>query len=61
MMEKHDDPTGVVYLRARQYPPDIGRFVSADPVLGSLGMPRTLNRYAYVVNNPVTWIDPSGL
>jgi hypothetical protein len=32
-MEKYDDPTGLVYLRARQYDPDLGRFVSADPVL----------------------------
>ena len=29
--EKHDDPTGLVYLRARQYDPEIGRFVSEDP------------------------------
>jgi len=28
-MEKHDDPTGLVYLWARQYDPEIGRFVSA--------------------------------
>lgn len=32
--EKHDDPTGLVYLRARQHDPDLGRFVSLDPVLG---------------------------
>jgi len=59
-MEKHDDPTGLVYLRARQYDPEIGRFVSADPVLGSLGMPQTLNRYVYVGNNPLTYTDPTG-
>jgi len=59
--EKHDDPTGLVYLRARQYDPEIGRFVSADPVLGSLGMPQTLNRYAYVTNNPLNRVDPSGM
>jgi len=58
--EKHDDPTGLVYLRARQYDPDLGRFVSADPVLGSLAVPQTLNRYAYVVNNPLKYTDPSG-
>src|SRR3989304_2047157 len=58
--EKHDDPTGLVYLRARQYDPDLGRFVSADPVLGALGMPQTLNRYAYVVNNPLKYTDPTG-
>ncbi len=59
--EKHDDPTGLVYLRARQYDPEVGRFASADPVLGSLGEPQTLNRYAYVSNNPLTSTDPSGL
>jgi len=58
--EKHDDPTGLVYLRARQYDPDLGRFVSADPVLGSLSAPQTLNRFTYVVNNPLKYTDPSG-
>ena len=58
--EKHDDPTGLVYLRARQYDPELGRFVSADPLLGSLSTPQTQNRYAYVVNNPLTNIDPTG-
>jgi RHS repeat-associated protein len=58
--ERHDDPTGLVYLRARQYDPDVGRFVSADPVLGSLSRPQTLNRYTYVSNNPLTHTDPSG-
>jgi RHS repeat-associated protein len=59
-MEKHDDPTGLVYLRARQYDPEVGRFVSADPVLGSLSRPQTQNRYAYVANNPLNYVDPSG-
>jgi RHS repeat-associated protein len=58
--EKHDDPTGLVYLRARQYDPDLGRFVSLDPVLGALAVPQTLNRYAYVVNNPLKYTDPTG-
>jgi len=51
---------GLVYLRARYYDPDLGRFVSKDPVLGSLGIPQTLNRYAYVVNNPLKYTDPTG-
>ncbi len=58
--EKHDDPTGLVYLRARQYDPDLGRFVSADPVLGSLSRPQTQDRYAYVANNPLRYRDSSG-
>lgn len=58
--EKHDDPTGLVYLRARQYDPEIGRFVSADPVLGMPTMPQTLNRYSYAANNPPKHADQSG-
>jgi len=58
--EKKDDPTGLEYLRARQYDPEIGRVVSADPVRGSLSRPQTQNRYAYVANNPLRWLDPSG-
>jgi len=54
------EPLGLVYLRARYYDPDLGRFVSKDPVLGSLGIPQTLNRYAYVVNNPLKYTDPTG-
>jgi RHS repeat-associated protein len=59
-MEKHDDPTGLVYLRARQYDPEIGRFVSADPVLGSPARPQNMNRYTYALNNPLRFVDPSG-
>ena len=49
------DPSGLQQLGARFYWPEIGRFVHQDP-LGD-GM----NWYAYVGNNPVTRIDPSGL
>ncbi len=59
--EKRDDPTGLEYLRARQYDPELGRFLSADPELGSLARPQTLNGYAYVSNNPLTREDPSGM
>lgn len=45
--EKHDDLTGLVYLKARQYDLDIGRFDSVDPLLGRLSTPQSLNRYAY--------------
>ena len=54
------DGTGLYYLRARYYDPAVGRFVSQDPVLGALSVPQTHNRYAYVVNNPLKYTDPSG-
>jgi len=47
------DPTGLIYLRARFYDPAIGRFMSRDPFAGVMGVPLSLNRYSYVLNNPV--------
>jgi RHS repeat-associated protein len=55
------DPSGLEYLRIRYYDPAIGRFISRDPFPPSAREPLTLNRYAYVHNNPVNLTDPSGL
>ena len=54
------DATGLVYLRARYYDPTLGRFMSRDPFAGFGASPLSLNRYAYVGNNPATARDPSG-
>lgn len=53
-----DDGNGLLYMRARYYDPEVGRFISKDPI-GFWG--GDLNLYAYVVNNPVNYVDPSGL
>jgi RHS repeat-associated protein len=45
---------------ARYYDPGLGRFVSADTVVPELGNPQALNRYAYVTNNPIRFVDPTG-
>ena len=58
---EQNDPTGLEFLRARYYDPALGRFLSRDPFSGYLTMPQTLNRYPYVLNNPVNYIDPFGL
>ena len=39
----------------------MGRMLSPDPVGGSLANPQTLNKYAYVLNNPLRYTDPTGL
>ncbi len=52
---------GLYYLRARYYDPTIGRFLTRDPLRGSLGDPQSLNAYPYVQNNPVNRVDPTGL
>lgn len=55
--EQFDAETGLIYLRARYYDPQLGRFISEDP----LGLAAGLNRYLYAGNNPVNYSDPSGL
>ncbi|WP_435275914.1 RHS repeat-associated core domain-containing protein [Psychrobium sp. nBUS_13] len=55
-----DDSNGLHYMRARYYKEDIKRFISLDAMVGSMQTPQTLNRYAYVLGNPVMGIDPSG-
>lgn len=56
------DPTiNLYYLRARYYDPSVGRFVSRDPIQGNVRSPQSLNRYEYVLSNPLRFIDPSGL
>ncbi|MBU1017762.1 LysM peptidoglycan-binding domain-containing protein [Patescibacteria group bacterium] len=56
-----DKETGLYYYGARYYDPVIGRFASLDPWEGDLNDPQTLNKYSYVLNNPVRYIDPTGM
>lgn len=55
--------TGLDYFGARYMSGAMGRFTSPDPLLasGRPVEPQTWNRYAYVGNNPLRYIDPSGL
>jgi RHS repeat-associated protein len=52
------DGSGLINMRARNYDPSTGQFVSNDP-LGPLGGDTNIRRYAF--NNPVSVQDPSGL
>ncbi len=49
------------YMHARYYDSSRGRFLSSDPLRGSLHYPQSLNRYTYVANNPLNYIDSFGL
>ncbi len=49
-----------MYYNARYYDTTLGRFISADTMVPSAGDPQSLNRYSYVLNNPVRYTDPSG-
>jgi RHS repeat-associated protein len=59
--EAWDEEVELLYLRARYYQPETGRFVSRDPWPGDVWRPGTLNRYLYVTNTPVNNVDPGGL
>jgi RHS repeat-associated protein len=54
------DSVGLVHMNGRVYDPSIGRFVSADPTIPEPFNNQAFNRYAYVYNNPLNTIDPSG-
>lgn len=58
--QEFDTESGLYYYGARYYSAVLGRFVSADPVAPDFADPQTLNRYSYVKNNPVFYVDPSG-
>ena len=58
--QRLDDSTGLYYYGARYYDPVLGRFISADTLVPEPGNPQALNRYAYVLGNPLLFIDPSG-
>src|SRR5262249_14365681 len=58
--ERQDDETALVFLHARYYDPAWGLFLSPDPVSPALPGVGT-NRYAYGLNNPISWTDRSGL
>lgn len=57
--EKHDPETGLIYLNARYYNPQIARFITPDdwdPTREDVGV----NRYAYSFNDPINKSDPNG-
>ncbi len=47
-------------MNGRVYDPEIGRFLSADPFVQYPESTQGYNRYTYVGNNPLSYVDPSG-
>ena len=58
--EYYDKETDSVYLRARYYAPELGRFTTRDTYTGEDDDPLSLHLYMYCENDGVNAIDPSG-
>jgi len=52
------DESGLYYMRARFYSPETKRFINQDVLLGNIVEGQTLNRFAFVTGNPVSFVDP---
>jgi RHS repeat-associated protein len=57
---EHLDSTGLIHMNGRVYDPQLGRFLSADPFVQAPHTTQGRNRYSYVADNPLRYIDPSG-
>ena len=50
----------VIHMGGRTYNPILGRFMQADPFIQAPSNLQNYNRYSYVLNNPMSYTDPSG-
>ena len=58
--QEDDDDLGLYNYNARLYDPALGRFISPDRLVPYPGNLQAFNRYAYCLNNPLIYTDPSG-
>ncbi|MEG3223916.1 RHS repeat-associated core domain-containing protein, partial [Vibrio gigantis] len=54
------EEVGLIHMNGRVYDADLGRFLSADPYVQSPYTTNSYNRYTYVMNNPLKYVDPTG-
>jgi len=58
--QREEMSLGFYDYAARPYDPALGRFLQADTLVPDPGNPQSLNRYAYTLNNPLRYTDPTG-
>jgi len=58
--QPYDAETGLYYYQSRYYDPELGRFIQPDSIVPNPNSSQSLNRYSYVLNNPLKYIDPTG-
>tara|TARA_R110002060_G_scaffold880_3_gene2106 strand:+ start:4858 stop:11826 length:6969 start_codon:yes stop_codon:yes gene_type:complete len=54
------DHADIIHMNGRIYDPTLGRFLQADPHIQAPKNSQNYNRYSYVLNNPLSYTDPSG-
>ncbi|HEX5057246.1 MAG TPA: RHS repeat-associated core domain-containing protein, partial [Gammaproteobacteria bacterium] len=55
-----DTESGLIYMKARFYDPDLGQFLSQDLFEGATDTPPSLHKYLYAYENPTVYTDPDG-
>jgi len=58
--QEQDDAVGLINMRGRVYDPKTAIFLTPDPIVGRPLNVAGWNKYAYVLSNPLKYIDPSG-
>jgi len=58
--QREETSLGLYDYGARPYAPALGRFLQADTIVPNPADPQSLNRYAYTLNNPLRYTDPTG-
>ncbi len=56
----HADDVALIHMNGRIYDPNLGRFLSVDPIVQFPASTQSLNPYSYLMNNPMAGRDPSG-
>ena len=58
--QRWDQGHGLYWFNSRWFDPLVGRFMQADTIVPEPGNPQALNRYSYVLENPLRYTDPTG-
>ena len=58
--QRTESELGLMFYGSRWYDPALGRWAQADTIVPQPGNPQSLNRYSYVLNNPMRYTDPTG-